>query len=185
MDSLTFFAQVITALAWPITLVIVLLLLRRPLLDLIPLLQRLKYKDLELDFGSKVQELAAEAQEEFSWALEGQTNLDRISVYYAPIAAVSPRAAVLEAWLELESAAIAASKRHGLELTSAERRSPIELGRALEQAGILDENKKRIFHRLRNLRNAAAHASEFALDADSAIEYADLATRLTEYLRKT
>jgi hypothetical protein len=41
-----------------------------------------------------------------------------------------------------------------------------------------------IFHRLRNLRNAAAHASEFAFDPDSALEYADLAAMLTGHLRR-
>lgn len=33
------------------------------------------------------------------------------------------------------------------------------------------------------MRNAAAHASEFAFDPDSALEYADLATMLAGYLR--
>jgi hypothetical protein len=63
--------------------------------------------------------------------------------------------------------------------------SPLVLGQALEEAGALEGNTPTIFHQLRNLRNAAAHASEFAFSPDSAIEYADLAARLTEYLRKT
>jgi hypothetical protein len=64
-----------------------------------------------------------------------------------------------------------------------ELRAPILLGQALEQAGILDEGKAQIYHRLRILRNAAAHASEFAFEPDSAIEYADAAMRLADYLR--
>ena len=53
----------------------------------------------------------------------------------------------------------------------------------LLKAEIFDKNKIAIFSNLRKLRNAAAHASEFAFDSKSAIEYADLALRLIEYLR--
>jgi hypothetical protein len=41
-----------------------------------------------------------------------------------------------------------------------------------------------IFHRLRNLRNTAAHAPELAFSPDSALEYADLASMLGGYLRR-
>jgi uncharacterized protein YutE (UPF0331/DUF86 family) len=92
---------------------------------------------------------------------------------------------ILEAWLQLEEAAIEACRRHNLNLTSREMRSPIQLGAALEQAGILDEPKGEIFHRLRNLRNAAAHASEFQFEPEAALEYSDLALRLAEFIRNT
>jgi uncharacterized protein YutE (UPF0331/DUF86 family) len=77
-----------------------------------------------------------------------------------------------------------ASKRHGLELTSRELKTPLLLGEALENAGILNERTLAIYHRLRNLRNAAAHASDFSFDPDSALEYADLALRLADYLNE-
>ena len=64
MDTLSFTAEMTKALAWPLTIILALLLLRRPLADLIPLLQRLRYKDLELDFGKRVQELASEIKKE-------------------------------------------------------------------------------------------------------------------------
>jgi hypothetical protein len=53
----------------------------------------------------------------------------------------------------------------------------------LEQSGVLEGSTAGIYHQLRNLRNAAAHASDFAFTADSAIEYADLAARLTAFLQ--
>jgi len=71
-----------------------------------------------------------------------------------------------------------------LELSDRERRSPSTLEQALVDSQILDENKRGIFSRLRNLRNAAAHASDFDLDSGSAIIYAGSANRLAEYLRK-
>ncbi|MGH2397987.1 MAG: hypothetical protein ACRDFW_13640 [bacterium] len=64
MDWLTFIARVIDAAAWPVTVFVILLLLRKPLSGLIPLLQRLKYKDLELEFGRQIQEVRQEVQAE-------------------------------------------------------------------------------------------------------------------------
>lgn len=177
MDTLTFISEMAKALAWPLAVVIILLIVRKPLINLIPFLQRLKYKDLELDFGRKVQELAAKATGELPSSEGARPNLTQIAY-------ISPRAAVLEAWLELEAVAMDASKRHNLSLTSREMRSPLELGQALEKAGIMDGRKLEIYHRLRNLRNAAAHATEFAFDPEVAIEYADLASRLVKHIQE-
>jgi hypothetical protein len=178
MDWLTFIAEMTKALAWPLIIVIVLVFLRKPLLELIPLLKYLRYKDLELDFGKQVNELAAEFPQELSIKAR-DVQLDEHTIRLANL---SPRAVILESWLRVEEAAIEASKRRGLKLTSREVKTPIVLGHALEEAGVLDKNKMEIYHRLRNLRNMAAHASEFSFDSDSALEYATLSLRLADYL---
>ena len=183
MDNMTFVAEMTRALAWPVTILLALLLLRRPLADLIPLLQRLRYKDLELDFGKRVQELAQEVKKELPGAKDVTAARARAKPM-VELAKNSPRAAVLEAWLQVEEAASEAAKRHGLKLTDRERRSPGTLEESLVEAKILDKNKQGIFGRLRRLRNAAAHAADFDLDTDSAIIYAASAERLAEYLAK-
>lgn len=180
MDALTFIVEMTKALAWPVVAVVIILIVRRPLLAMLPLVRRLRYGSLELDFGRRVHELAAEVDKELP-AVADEPLAERL----AQLARLSPRAAVLEAWLALEAAAAEASRREGLDLTSRERRTPLLLGQALEQAGILDEQKLEIFHRLRNLRNAAAHASDFELDNQSAVEYGQLALRLAGFLRQS
>ncbi len=184
MDWLTFVAQLISALAWPVTLIVIILVLRKPLTGLFPLLQRLRFQGIELDFSQQVHALAFEAREQLP-SVRGVLDAEEpLRDQWIELAHFSPRAVVLESWLQLEKAAIEASRRHELNLKSAEIRSPLVLGQALEEAGILEGNTPAIYHRLRNLRNAAVHASEFAFTPDSAIEYADLAARLAEYLRK-
>ncbi|HEX7973170.1 MAG TPA: hypothetical protein VF498_02080 [Anaerolineales bacterium] len=183
MDWLTFAAEVIKALAWPVTVAVILYFLRGPLFQLVPMLQRFRFMEFELDFGQQVQELANDLQKEIPPLPERESNRELLQEHFAKLAPLSPRAVVLEAWLQLEEAAIQAGKRRDLKLTSRELRSPILLGHYLAQAGILDDSKQEIYHRLRNLRNAAAHASDFSFDPKSAIEYADLAVRLAEYIR--
>jgi hypothetical protein len=184
MDWLTFIAEIVRALAWPVTALIILMVLRRPLFRLIPFVQRFRFLDFELDFGGEVHELAARLSRELpdARALSGERK--QLRQHLSELAQLSPRAVVLEAWLKLEKEAIEAARRRNLKLTSREMRSPILLGYYLEEAGILDEPMLEAFHRLRNLRNAAAHASEFAYDPEAALEYADLALRLAEYLER-
>ncbi|MER3513447.1 MAG: hypothetical protein C4310_02805 [Chloroflexota bacterium] len=74
MDWLTFVTELIKALAWPITILIIIIVLRKPLANLIPTLQRLRYRDLEIEFGRSVQELASEAKKELPAA--GVTEAD-------------------------------------------------------------------------------------------------------------
>ncbi len=184
MDLLAFIAQMVSALAWPVTVLIIILILHRPLASLFPMLQRLRFQGIELDFSRQIHALAYEARSQLPHARGVLDEEAPLREQWIELARYSPRAVVLEAWIQLEKAAIEASRRHGLNLKTAELHSPLLLGQALEEAGVFEGNTSVIFHQLRNLRNAAAHASEFAFSPDSAIEYADLATRLTEYLRK-
>ena len=184
MDMLTFVAELVKALAWPVTVLVIFLAIRRPLLDLIPLLRRLRYKGIELDFDRQIQELAVELRQELPAGFGVEGTGEPFIEHMVELSQLSPRAVVPESWLRLEYAAMQASKRHGLELTSRELKTPLLLGEALENAGILNERTLAIYHRLRNLRNAAAHASDFSFDPDSALEYADLALRLADYLNE-
>jgi len=56
MLLLDFAAKIIGSLAWPATLLVVMIFLRKPIRDLLPFLERLKYKDFELSFRRQLQE---------------------------------------------------------------------------------------------------------------------------------
>lgn len=184
MDWLTFVAEVIKAIAWPITVICIFLVMRKPLLGLFPLLQRLRYQGFEVDFNRQVEVLALEVRRQLPTPEPKTGDLAHFRQHWMSLAPLSPRAVVLEAWLQLEQAAWDTSVRHHLDLKSSELRSPLILGQALEQAGILADPTSAIFHQLRNLRNAAAHASDFAFTPEAALEYGELTLRLIEYLRK-
>ncbi len=183
MDTLTFIIELIQILIWPVTVLVIFLLLRSQIEQLFPSLQRFSYGGLELDFSRQVQELSLRARQSLP-APAANSDLQAERQHLIDLAAVSPRAAVLEGWLQVERAALDAAKRHSLNLPSREARSPLLLGQALEDASIISDNTTAIYHRLRNLRNIAAHANQFLIDPDLAIEYTDLAVRLTEYLQK-
>lgn len=182
MTLLQFIASVVGSLAWPSVVLAIVLVLRKPLRDLLPLLQRLKYKDLELEFGKRIQELNAEVVAELPPSVEQQGTPPPEVSAIARLAESSPRAAVLEAWRDIEVAAVHAAQRLGLAVTADFARSFQGL-RRLESSDRIDRSIVSVLRELRALRNQAAHAPEFALSTDSALEYAAAAQRVSSYLR--
>ena len=59
--SLSFISQIISATAWPITVLTYVLLVRKHLVALIPLVRTVKYSDVEIQFGKELEHLAKAA----------------------------------------------------------------------------------------------------------------------------
>jgi len=180
VDWLSFIASVVGSLAWPAAVVGLVLILRKPIRGLLPLLQRRKYKEFEIEFGRRVEEVKQELQELPPGA--AQPTLDPSTSALLRLAEVSPRAAVLEAWREVEQAALAAARKVGGDAFR-NRTSPFDAIRVLERSGPLDRNIIGLLRDLRGLRNQAAHAPDFALTKESALEYATSALTVARYLR--
>jgi hypothetical protein len=183
MDVLSFAAEIIKALAWPSAAVIIAFAFRKSISQLIPLLTRLKYKDLELEFGREVREVRAEAES----ALPTPADVQRIggppiSTDVAALLPVSPRAAVLESWREVEDAAVRAVVRVGAPQPQPASVPPLKLIRILQSMRVMQPEQAAIFESLRLLRNEAAHVPDFALSESSARDYSEVAARLVEYL---
>lgn len=182
MNWLQFVASIVGSLAWPSVVFACVLILRKPLRDLLPLLQRLKYKEFELEFGKRIQEISAEVSAELPPTPKSLPPSPAEESAILRLAEVSPRAAVLEAWREVESTALSAARKLGGDQF---RNTTLTYHaiRFLEQSKKLDGGIVSLLRDLRGLRNQAAHAPEFALSAGSAVEYAAAAHRVASYLR--
>lgn len=55
MDGFTFTSEIIKAVAWPTAVIALVFLLRKPIIELAPLMKKLKYKELELEFSQEMQ----------------------------------------------------------------------------------------------------------------------------------
>ena len=115
MDWLSFSASLAHSLAWPGALIVAVFILRRALGRLIPDLNQLKYKDLEIRFGRQLEdvrhELEASPKPTLPPPAQQKALKDRAAEkgglvnYFESIAEVSPRAAMLEAWIGFETTA--------------------------------------------------------------------------------
>ena len=183
MDWLTFVASVIGSIAWPAAAVSVVFVLRRALNRLLPDLNRLKYKDLELEFGRQVAKARVEIEaapappqlpDSTSRAIQPQP-------YFETLAEVSPRAALLEAWLPFEGTAVFVGEYLGISQPG----RPVQMPRLIEglnRAGMLTDDEARAVARLRAVRNDVVHAPSLHLSPEMIAEYASLLQGLTASL---
>ena len=194
MDILTFVVELTRALAWPIAVLTLVLILRKPIRELIPLLRRMKYKEIELEFAKEIAELKAET-------VAPQPALipppDENSVVALPQAeratgrrnellrmvTFSTRVAIMEAWLDLEAAAIDVASSFWTSTSGNVFKDYSRLGEYLLQSKVIDHKQLDVFKRLQRLRNNAAHTQELELDESDARSYIELATALAEHIR--
>ena len=181
MDILTFVASIISTLSWPIVVLIVALMIRKPFVELFPSLRHAKYKDLDLFFDKKLEELEQKADraslpapsEPPSWTFENPDDWT-FGDYIERLAIVSPRVAISEAWRYVELALQEAAQKSGKKYSY----NTMQMAKELQEAEMLPKDALFLISELRTLRNAAVHAREFDLEASQASEFARMAERI-------
>lgn len=181
-----YIVKIIDSLAWPIAIIWLGYVFRSKIRQLISRMSHLKYKDIEAKFEKELKEAEMEAN-----VLKSKINKKWENAYarglftqyeqLERIAEVSPRAAILEAWIDVEAAVSAASENAGIGI-----RLPINYSRLVKKLvsmGKIPEEVLPLYSRLLKLRNEAAHTQDFALDQYEAIGYLDLSRKLANTFR--
>jgi hypothetical protein len=187
VDRLTFISKVVEALAWPIAFYAVLLVIRKELPAIIRSLRKLKFKDFELEFGEAAKAVAAEAKEAVpsskpNISLAGQPR-EEIALHLAAIAEISPRAAILESWLQVERAAADIIQKRSMSILSS-MPGPMRLRDGLIRLGILNEKQLEVFESLRTLRNEAVHYYDAEFSKAAIANYIEAAITIAVYLEE-
>ncbi|MBC8649294.1 hypothetical protein GYM54_03060 [Pseudomonas sp. MTM4] len=183
MDVLTFTSVTIKSLAWPAVAIFLVLMLKKPITELIPLLRKLKYKELEIEFSEAVAELKAEAGTSILDVGNPTTSQAQPQNRLLQLVNFSTRAAIMEAWLEVETAATAVASSFWNQPPSDTFRNYPKLGDYLLQCKVIDTKQLETFNKLKQLRNKAAHAEELNLSESDAISYVELASALAAHIR--
>jgi len=181
MNTRTFIAQLVAALAWPLTVLICVVLLRPLLVRLLPLIRKLKYSDVEIQFGREVAELKLAAAASIQPATT-EARQQPIWEDLLRLAAVRPRTAILQAWQQVEAALIGMAKNRHLEVATAVWQMPMVLGALMLNAGMISVQQYDFLSRLRQLVNEATHAPVNSVNPDTAVEFVGLALRLAASL---
>ena len=183
MDWLTFVAKIIGSFAWPFVIIIFVILFRRTIRKLLLNIRGIKYKDFEMRFERKLDEIESRVKEVFIPLEETEVPMDElettISDSVEQLALISPRASVTEAWRQIEKAII-----ESIQYT----RKPIphrskDLMKSLAKANLLPKEAISLLDEMRILRNEAVHASELDLEPRQAIEYGRLAEQIIKELK--
>lgn len=175
--------ELVKALAWPIAAIWLGYIFRGEIRKLLSRMSHFRYKDIEAKFGEDLTKAEAEvaiAQAAHEPKLPPPETLSMLD-QLRRIAEVSPRAAIMEAWVLVESAAAEAGLVAG---STIPRTSPRMIMDYLARSGSLPESSLPLVERLRHLRNKAAHLPDFALSQEEAERYLELAVKSAEIIRE-
>lgn len=174
MQLYDFIAKIIASVAWPITLLAIIFFLRKPIRNLLPFLERLKYKDFELSFRRQLEEVMETS--DIRQVTEGEDGeLEKIAL-------TSPKSSVLKAWHEIEMAAEEKMK----ELQPMVRQSQLGPDGALgyfEYMGALIPRTKKTLFQLRALKNQTVHLPDSSLSAQDALGYIQVAAAVKKQIQ--
>ncbi|WP_119393359.1 hypothetical protein [Salinibius halmophilus] len=177
MTWMQYTIELIDILVWPAVLVFSLVSLRAPLARLIPLAKRLKYKELEVEFGQGLAVVKQKAEGAFP-----ELKQDRKAQLIAT-AKHLPNAAVLGAWKEVNDAAelLIRQRQPNVDLNIDRRYKLLE--DILASESMIDTKKVKLFSELRQLRNKVAHAVDYEVASTEAVEYIELCFTLIAHLK--
>lgn len=193
MSWLQFLASVIGSIAWPATVIVVVIILRDQLRRVILTLTRLKYGNLEIEFGRELKELEkkAKALDVVRPVLPRPTpptprNAVQLLADAETLAEDFPGPAVVLAWSAVEAEILSAETRLGLARGISLRQRPgLRIAQLLLDQGLIDSDTYDVLRRLRDLRNLAAHGPQTeTISTGQAREFIAFAQGVVEKLQK-
>ncbi len=182
MDGFAFIAEIIKAVAWPSAVIALVILLRKPIVELVPLMKKLKYKELELEFAQEIEELKSHVGNALT-KRNGEPDLQTVSSKAMDLVSYSARAAIIEAWIELEAVAVEKASSFWNQAPSEAFRNDPKLGDYLHKCKVLDDKQVVIYKKLRKLRNKSAHSEDLNLSEKDARSYVNMASILIEKIK--
>lgn len=182
----------VDAVAWPLTVFVILVLFRKPIVRMFSRLVQLTYKDVSVSFGQELTAAEVQVKEIVSTAKhEPMTATPREDKRSAEpsrshdiilrLLAISPRSAILMAWSEVELAIMAAGKQRGIDRTHS-RKAVSEIVAELVKQSYIHDRFLGFYTHLYNMRNKAFHSDDNDLSLDEAARYTKIALDLIDKL---
>ena len=175
--------QLLNVIAWPATVIVVILVLKKEIHALLARLSRVKVKEVEAEFRENMKKL--ELAEESSQSPNPEAKRKFIQGVdadrFTRLLQVSTRAAITEVWIEVERASEQVAKTLGV----LEGRQPIVsiVLKMLMEENLFSPKMLEAYYTARRLRNEATHFPEFTISIDEAEKYIsfclDLAARIS------
>ena len=179
------FVELVKALAWPVAAVWLGYLFRTEIRTLLGRVTSLKHGDTEIGFSQSLAKAEKAASELKNQKLdnheETSEELSQKELLYR-LVEISPRAAVVEAWTLIETAA----QKSGITSGSVIKRTyPKMILDKLINTGQFSPNSIELIDQLRQLRNKASHLPDFAISQKDAERYLDLAIKSAEAIENS
>lgn len=187
LEYLGFISDIVSHVAWPVTVLILAILLRRHLGNLLSSITRLKFWDLEMDFKRVADsaEMLPEAEPPRKPMTEPNlTFFTSFEKQVMDIATRAPSAAILLAWTGVETAMASAVSRMAISPDPPSMRSPVHTLDCLRRFAGLPNEVGHLINEMRILRNKLAHDENhrISISTESATAYGETAVRVIDFL---
>ena len=187
MTLFEFISSIISSLAWPAIVLIIVFILKNPLSKILISLTKFRYKDLEMEF-ERLQSSADALPE----TIENETIPESERIIYTSleeqihdISQRSPEGAILIAWSTIEAAISSAIMRLAISPVSTSYRSVIHNIECLKKYTNFDNIVFAILDDLRVVRNQVAHARDgrYKVSVEQALSYGKTAEKIIKILQ--
>lgn len=176
--------KLLDILIWPFTIFIIIFLFRSEFRKILSRLSHLKYKDIEANFTLELEKAENTADIiNIPQLEEKETNHTLDKQQLTRISEISPRAAIFEAWFNVENEIKNISD--SLNLLLPEKGHDLHIMKSLQENNIVNDEAMELYYRLKKLRNEAVHTPDFNIDSKEARRYLDLSKGLIAYLQFT
>ncbi|WP_052027274.1 hypothetical protein [Rheinheimera nanhaiensis] len=170
--------RIFEVLAWPITTIVIVIMLRSPVLELISTLKKLKYKDLELEFEKEAQNILAAAERDLPDPIKSeQTEIEDTDIRFSHTRLrLDPSAEILGSWrdLELKLRELSSGQRGNL--------STGHIVRELAKSGKISSEIANVILELSYLRNKIAHSDEELISHNTSSSFMESVARVLPLL---
>ncbi len=178
MDWLTFISSLVGSLAWPTAVGAVALIFRSQVSSLLKSLSRLKWREVEAEFGEKVDQIREDVRQ-----IEDSPNYndEPVDPKLVNLLESHPHLAILEGWKSLEKAIVDLS----VSKLQTDRKLPFHNHlTALMRAEILPVSMKNALSEIRDVRNRAVHESDSTISKGRAYVLLDSIADIVGFLNK-
>ena len=186
-EYLGFISEIVSHLAWPVTVLILAILLRKRLGDLLSSITRLKFRDLEMDFKRLAESAELLPEPEAPRQSMSEPNLTFFTSFekqVMDVATHAPSAAILLAWTGVETAMASAVSRMSISPDPPSMRSSGHTLDCLRRFAGLPNEVGNLIDKMRILRNKVAHDENHksSILTESAVAYGESAVRVIDFL---
>lgn len=179
---LDFVSSVVASLAWPIAIVLIALILKKPIVNLLRTLRFLRYGDVEFEFDQELKKIEGKIEENQPLPPVQTIEESKAKDLFEELVAASPKAAVLATWQEVEYTMNELANQLNIDTKS--WRSPVNLVNVLKSNEQITSNAVELLLELRKLRNRLAHTGPSVEIAESeARRYREIANSVIMQLR--
>ena len=177
--------EIIKTIIWPTTVLISVLILRKGILELIPNLKKLKYKDLELDFEKEAIKIQANIERDVPRIEHHDEKKPEECMVSEPrpmysIKKLSPPAFIISEWEAVEKAILSLSERHNIDADKL--KSIRSITTKLRETGIIDGVIEDALLELSAYRNKVSHTSTEIINENMSNTYYESAKIIISYL---